>query len=162
MPLTFSPSATHPGSFCLSINSSSLRRFSDERPIGPCHWYRKAWVACKSCRKRRSLRHESLQARPRHQGKPKLDSIGFRCPSCWMHLWVATILRLSASNNDLNFRRGRTDLCPMDVALPRNTKEMRVRPLVQISREGSFVNTELLTLFVPEVSRRSVISKFTA
>lgn len=29
----------------------------------------------------------------------------------------------------------------MDVALPRITKAMRVRPLVQISREGSIVNT---------------------
>lgn len=34
----------------------------------------------------------------------------------------------------------------MDVALPRNTKAMRVRSLVQISREGSIVNRRLVAM----------------
>jgi Cytochrome c oxidase subunit Vb len=38
------------------------------------------------------------------------------------------------------FRRGRTNIRQLDVALSRTSKEMRVRPLVQISREGSSLN----------------------
>lgn len=47
-------------------------------------------------------------------------------------------------------RRRGTDIRSMDVAVPRNTKAMRVRTLVQISREGSSLKRQRhAPLFVP-------------
>lgn len=42
--------------------------------------------------------------------------------------------------NHTIFRRGRTNIRQLDVALSRTPQKMRVRPLVQISREGSSLN----------------------